>query len=454
MTIKRSQTGDVEVKVSLYRDGQKLQNAEGSDNIYDFIQAIEIYESITSATLEAKFVINDGSGFFGAMTGSELFKVQILGTIIDKTYYFRAYDIESRTRYNSSDAFIVNCASDEFFKNEVTNVFGNSEVIFNSTESSEIVKELLTDKRFLQTRKKLYLEQTINKQLFIAPNWRSFDCIYWLAARSVRKAKKGGTLQNGFLFFENSLGYNFKSIDGMIDSVNNQTESNTDFNSGKTKLYTYVYSTKKVGDQSADQFKIESVVFPDEKDYLSGLRHGSWSGFSIGFDPVTVTSSKMGMSTDMSVDAYRYNIGDLWGKMSHLNEKKTKNPIVSMDKSIQAMIDYPKRVRYTMLPNQNFDAKFKNDPQKNYEELVELQAYQWMRIESLKNIKLMIQIPGNLDLYAGSGINVILPATYKKNTTTDVDRKYSGRYLVSGLTHKIVGTSMTTEALLLKDSTI
>ena len=454
MTIKRSQAGDVEVRVNVYRDGQKLQNAEGSDNIYDFIQAIEIYESITSATLEAKFVITDGSGFFGAMTGSELFKVQIIGTIIDKTYYFRAYEIQSRTRYNTSDSFIVNCASDEFFKNEVNNVFGNSEVVFKSTEASEIVREILIDKRFLQTKKKLFLEETINKQLFVAPNWRPFDCIYWLSQRSVRKAKKGGTLQNGFLFYENSLGYHFKSIDGIIDGVNNQTESKTNFNSGKAKLYTYVYSTKKVGDQAADQFKIESVTFPEERDFLSGLRHGSWSGFSIGFDPVTVTSSKMGLSTDMSVDAYRYGIKDLWSRMSHLNEKKTKNPVVQMDKSIQSMIDYPKRVRYTMLPNQNFDPKFKNSPQKNYEELVELQAYQWMRIESLKNIKLMIQIPGNLDLYAGSGMNIVLPATYKKNTKTDIDRKYSGKYVIGGITHKIVGTRMTTEALLLKDSTI
>ena len=162
----------------------------------------------------------------------------------------------------------------------------------------------------------------------------------------------------------------------------------------------------------------------------------------------------MGSSTDMSAAAYRYGINDLWPRMSHLNEKKTQSPITQMDKSIQSMIDYPKRVRYTMLPNQIFDPKFQDNPQKSYEELVELQAYQWMRIESLKTIKLIIEIPGNLDLYSGSGIDIVMPATYKKNTKTETDRKYSGRYVISGLTHKIVGTRMVTEALLLKDSTI
>ena len=455
MSITRSETGDVAVKVSVYRDGKQLVSEDGVYDIYDYISSFEIFESITSATLEAQFVINDSGGFLGSMTGSELFKVQILGTVVDKTYFFRAYEIESRSRFNTADTFIVNAASDEYLKNEVTNVFGNTEVIFDGdTESSAIIRKIMTDKRFINTRKKLFLEETINKQMLVVPNWRPFDCIYWLAQRSVRKAKKGGTLQNGFIFYENSLGYHFRSIDGIIDDVNNQTESKTDFNSGKTKLYTYVYATKKAGDEASDQFKIESIVFPEERNFLSGLRHGSWSGFSIGFDPVTITESKMGLSTDMSVDAYRYNINDLWKKMSHLNEKKTKNPTTLMDKSIQTMIDYPKRVRYTMLPNQTFDQNFSTNSQKSYEELVELQAYQWMRIESLKNIKLMIQIPGNLDLYAGSGINVVIPATFKKGDKTEIDNKYSGRYVIAGLTHKVVGTRMVTEVLLAKDSII
>ena len=142
MTIKRTASGDVKVKVNVFRNGKKLQSAEGNDDIYDFITGIEIYESITSATIEGKLLFNDGSGFMGAMTGSELFKVQITGTILDRVYYLRAYDIEARTRLNTADSFIVNCASDEFLKNEINNVFGNSEVIFKSTKSSDIVDQL------------------------------------------------------------------------------------------------------------------------------------------------------------------------------------------------------------------------------------------------------------------------------------------------------------------------
>ena len=62
----------------------------------------------------------------------------------------------------------------------------------------------------------------------------------------------------------------------------------------------------------------------------------------------------MGLSTDLSIDAYRYTLKDLWGKMSHLGSKTAKNPLTQMDQSVQAMVDYPKKDSYTALPNQNF----------------------------------------------------------------------------------------------------
>ena len=72
-----------------------------------------------------------------------------------------------------------------------------------------------------------------------------------------------------------------------------------------------------------------------------------------------------------------------------------------------------------------------------------------MRLESIKTIKLRVRIPGNLDLYAGSGVNVIVPTNDGK---TQVDKKYSGRYLIAGLQHQCVATTMHTELYLMKDS--
>ena len=448
------QISEIAVSLSIFRNGKRLESPSGEYDLIEFMKGWEISESIGAATLEAKFVFEDSAGIIGAMTGSEIFKLSISSGVQDRSYFLRSYTIEARQRTNQmNDMFIVHACSDEFLKNEVVNVFGHSDVIFkNKTESSEIVKTLLKDKRFIGSTKKLFSETTISKNQFIAPNWRSFDTIYWIAQRSTRKSKKGGTIQNGFAFYENAMGYNFKSIDKMVDDINDQKYAAvTDTSVGKAKLYTYEYKPKNI-DSSADRYAIRSVVFPDEKNFLMGLRHGTWSGYSIGFDPNTVSNSKMGSSTDMNVDAFQYSLSSLWSKMSHLNGTKDINPIKTFDKDIQNMIDYPKRVRYTALPNQIFDPKYKNNPQKNYEQLVELQAYQWMRIESIKTLKLQIVVPGNLDLYAGHGVNVIIPSTVKSGSQTIVDKKYSGRYLIGKVSHMSTGPTMTTKLLLMKDT--
>jgi hypothetical protein len=244
----------------------------------------------------------------------------------------------------------------------------------------------------------------------------------------------------------------------MIEDINEMSEEqDTDFNTGKTKLYDYLQSPKGAESPesaSTDQFKITTLTFPEEKNFLMGLRHGTWSGYSVGFDPANMSQSKWGASKDMQVDAYQYSMNELWGKMAHLKDSGNNNHIKNMDKGTQQLLNFPKRVRYAILPNQNFDPKYQSNPQKNYEQIVELQAYQWMRIESLKTIQVQVTVPGNLDLYVGSGVKITMASTRKQGQKPERDERYSGRYLIASLTQSIRGNSMTTEMLLMKDSTV
>ena len=357
MTLKQEQVGEVVYKVFVFRDGKIVTNDDGQSNIAEFVRGIEILESITTASI-------------------------------------RAYAMESRSRSKQQqDMFVIRACSDEFIKNEVTNVFGNSNTIFaGEGEASAIIKQILTDKRYLKSKKKFFSETTLNKQQFIATNWRPYDAIYWVAQRAVRKSRKGGSLQNGFCFWENALGFHFKSIDTMISDVNKQKDNGqSNYSKNDIKLYKYVYSPKSTDEGGSDSYKIQSLVFPDERNFLMGLRHGEWSGFSVGFDPVTVSNS---------------------------------------------------------------DAENKDNPQSTYSELIELQSYQWMRIASLKNIKLIVKIPGNFDLYAGSGISITIPATFRDGDKTPVDKRYSGRYLIASVKHDMVDQKLSTELLLLRDAVI
>ena len=107
-----------------------------------------------------------------------------------------------------------------------------------------------------------------------------------------------------------------------------------------------------------------------------------------------------------------------------------------------------------MLPNQAFDPKFVDNAQPNYQQLSDLEAYQYMRMETLTNTQLRINVPGNLDLYAGCGIELNIPATFKVGTKVQLDKKYSGRYLIARVTHstEAEATKISTTLTLLKDS--
>tara|TARA_Y200000002_G_scaffold266412_1_gene221416 strand:+ start:1401 stop:2765 length:1365 start_codon:yes stop_codon:yes gene_type:complete len=452
---KRVNAGDISVNISVFRNGEQLKSQDGGYNLVGFLRAWEVYESVESATIEATFVFEDSAGISNIFTGSEEIKFRVYGSVVERTYRLRSYNINSRQRIKqTTDVFIVNCCSDEYAINEVVNVFGKSDKIFDETESSSIVKTMIKD--YLQSGKKVFSEESLNKQTFIATNWRPFDTVYWITNRSVRKKQSGGDFQNGFAFYENSLGYHFKSLDKMIDDINEMTPTKgTDPQRGSTRLYEYIYSPKKSDDGGNDQFKIDSIAFPEERNFLMGLRHGTWTGFSMGFDPVNIANSQMGgESADLALDKYQYKITEIWNSMSHLGGKKAVNPVSRVSDDYKSLIDSPKRTRYAILPYQNFDPKDKQEPQKNYESLVYLQAYQWLRMESLKNTKLQIVVPGNLDLYAGSGVSVTMPTTQKSGDTIKTDKRFSGRYMIVTIAHKGTPDSMSSEMLLMKDAVL
>ena len=451
-SLRISKPGEISYRLSMYRDDVRMQNQEGAFNLVTFCRGWEIYESMELETMECQFIFEDAAGLIGAMTGTEIFKLEIQSFPIDRTYYFRSFGVYDRIRASqSNEVYFVRCYSDEFIKNESVNVFGNSEVIFNNNAKAEnIIETLIKNKNYLGSTKKVFAEDTLNEHSFIAPNWRPFDVIPWVLQRTIRKSQKGGSLQNGFVFYE-------KSYDKMIEDIEVQREiPETDPILGKPRMYEYIHDIKNTEEPNQNQFLIDSVVFPDEAATMDNIRHGIYSGYSVGFDPVSITSSKMGLSKDMSSTAYTYSLEDIWPRMAHLNAGKSVNPLIHVDKSMKKHMYTPKRIRYCGLPNQSFDPKFQNNPQASYEQLAELQAYKYIRKATLQYINLKIRIPGNLDLYPGAGISIVLPSISKagggfsKNKRTD--RKYSGRYLIKNLTHSITEDTMVTDLELMKDS--
>ena len=129
------------------------------------------------------------------------------------------------------------------------------------------------------------------------------------------------------------------------------------------------------------------------------------------------------------------------------------NPYSQIDKTVKEYMNSARRIRYNPIPNRVFDNK-DGQAQATYAELTQLEAYEFARIESLKNVMLNIEIPGNLDLYAGTGIDIGIPATYNSDRGREVDQRYSGRYLIRRIKHNVASgaMTMTSDLTLVKDS--
>ena len=457
--MKTSTVTQASINVEIYKDGKVMENKEGVSDIGDLVMSFSVEEGIDLAAMTAELVLQDAAGVIDRLSGAETWKIKLKARDSNNIYTFQAYNIEARSRQGSAEGYIVQLVSYEFILNEAKLLFGHTDVLFNKkTKANEMVEEILTGQVTggPMTKKKLYAEETQNELPFICPNWRPFDTIYFAANRSIRKSSAGKESQNGFIFWENIMGYHFKSIDQIIADINDQAEDGeSDVANGEAKLYTYAYQPKKMEtDGPADGYRIDSITFPDDRNFLGAMRDGSYSGFSTALDPTKFGNSKLSAESKNSEGPGSYDLEDFWGKMEHLDNGKC--PITDTPDQMKQLLKSKRRIRYTVLPNRLFDPKGQSQEQsentQNLDELAYLESYKNLRASSLKAIKLIIAIPGNLDLYSGYGINIKMPKTKQEKGAINTNKRYSGRYCIASIKQSYADGNLYTEMLLYKDS--
>ena len=70
-------TAEIDFKISLWRNGKRMENESGKYELAEFVKGFEIIESVESATIEARIIVEDAAGLMGALTGSEVFKLTV-----------------------------------------------------------------------------------------------------------------------------------------------------------------------------------------------------------------------------------------------------------------------------------------------------------------------------------------------------------------------------------------
>ena len=395
-----------------------LRPNEGSslDEDYDIARGnpiINYFESIESPSISMTLTFIDVDQVLGrkGITGGEFINLTIQDGEVDK---FKITD-DHKMMLNS-----VRNMTTETNKQFATLEFISTETIVNETARvtkkftgnvANIVEELLvSDKKGIQTEKKLEKDQAANSYSFIGNLKRPIDTIQWLCPKT-----QSSKTNFGFLFYENLDGYHFKSIENLL----------------KQDPIEYTY-TDKPDDPDIGPFKILQNNLNQTNDIGMNCRMGMYANRTIYIDIENQTNEEVDF------------------KITELDLKK---PVKLLDK----IEDFPTRL---MLRVNDFGVAQVGAVKSDVQPLSELAVYQnksYIRNNLLFSQSLSIAIPLNTTLRAGFMIDVKLPLkkgegeTPTDSTGNEKTNDPSGKYLISELRHVIGAGAAETQLTLIRD---
>ena len=285
---------------------------------------------------------------------------------------------------------------------------------------SESVRRILTDQNFLNTKKKIDIEETSNTFNFIGNQTRPFYACIWLAKKAVSKDVQTGS-GAGYLFFETSEGFKFKSVDGLLSP----TESGTGNSKNKKKLI--FNQTPDTTIPAGYSGKIlEHNVNDVGGDIQSKLEIGTYTTRTILFDPFNgyyEVVNPNAKQLEKNLKLAGKNLPELNPEfnMTDKNKDFTRTQYMLIDRGTIPTGDSKQQLEKSEDPN--FDPK-------------NILNQSTMRYNQLFNTKTEITIFSDFSLHAGDLISIDYPELSNKKTQ-DLNDNLSGDYMIADLCHYI-----------------
>lgn len=271
-------------------------------NLIPFLVELNLYEDIYGNTVSGQLLMSDALGLVSnfSLSGNEFIQVKLQKTESDQfalTRNFRVYKISNRSPSDSNnyEMYTLNFVSEEFLLSEQYRISKS----YKSKKISEIITDIL--KNYLKVgvgkKKPIAISETSGTYDFILPNKKLFETINWLSTYALPKSGEGADM----LFFENSDGYWFKSLQELYT---------------QPVYRTYKFDPKNISGQTLDtqlsnvhKFEILNLF-----DTLSAVKNGTFSNRVITIDPL----QRKVTTTDFDYDKY-------YGKAKKINNYPLTN---------------------------------------------------------------------------------------------------------------------------------
>ena len=388
---------------------------------------VQYAESIFSDTIEVDVTLSNTVGTVEGKTlmeglplvGTEDFILMIQDSNEnDLTVELNVNKVTPIRKDTQQEQLSLRLTSEEFIRNEEL----SSRVVKRyDGKISGHIEQILTEN--LSTEKELFIDETSNNYNFIGNVRKPLYIINWLSKKSIPSSdgKKGKTA--GFMFYQTSDGFHFKSIDSLL---------------AQEPVKRYVYGNTSDSSSQTPEYDSEIVnLFPNNNLVANQkYRMGAYNTKLIAFNPYNCEYKIIEQDAFEDDDEGTSRSGK---KLPVLNQKFGATP---------TRTTYILKDIGTLPTGKDPREQVKKHEEENFEvEQILNQAIR--RYNQFCTTSIVIDIAPDFTLHAGDCIHVDLPDTGGGG----IDKQISGRYIIGSLKHRIVeGKRGVTKLGLVRDS--
>jgi hypothetical protein len=301
------------------------------------------------------------------------------------------------------------------------------------------VEDIFTSKRYLNSKKQLYVEPTKYKTKIVIPNLKPFAAIRMLCAKAVSRQYENA----GFLFYETPDGYHFRSYESlfaMAGAIARPVKWHY-----RPQLKNIRNPRTGVEEPVKDMHGVNNWTLDKPVDVLKNLNAGGYANKSIEYDPFYKT-----------INVTDYNYEKYFGKHfhtehdgdGHKSDDKTHLPAAGNIEGSILSEAYEQRVFLSSRASKLHDKFNPIGAERSTQKIMSQEAL-------LKNGVLTLHVPGNSVLQVGDIIDFEMPLFQPlgDNKPARKNPYWAGRYLITFLKHNVdVISGYTMTILAVKDN--
>ena len=441
--------GDFRVKVVNILSYRKAEGSEKAFrvNLIPQTMTINMVEDVTMPVITGSLDVADGQDFrtLLPLTGNEKLElhiftpgqreIQYIERQTDTLAVYKIDKIRLSGGTGRQQVYRVHFISREAIRNSITRI---SKAFSGPVENA--VHEIISDEKYLDTVKPIYLEPTATNSKYVIPNLKPFQTIKFLGQNAVSNKYSNA----GYLFFERTDGFHFRSFESLM-ALNGAT--------ARPVKEAYAIQPAKVRNEKGDANVIQDLQSPDSYSFenvantLEELNHGLYANRLVTHD---IYNKK--------ITTFDYDYHEQFGQFFHTehdqgNRTETKylRPLAKLDDTDKVLSDYPMAKLMNVVDTKKVHNDYEFTPP---EDILPNKVSQRAQ---MANFHLVMTVPGQTRMNCGEMISFALPnqRPVQHDQPQTLNPYYSGRYLVLSLKHKfdVVAQKHTMNIRCVKDST-